>query len=40
MTPPFNHAALADLLKTLPAEREDPFPHLSELTVDQLLVRR
>jgi len=40
MTPPLDHAALADLVKTLPAEREDPFPHLSELTVDQLLVRR
>ena len=40
MTPPLDHAALADLLKTLPPEREDPFPHLPELTVDQLLVRR
>ena len=40
MTPPLDHAALADLLKTLPHEREDPFPYLSELTVDQLLVRR
>jgi len=40
MTPPINHAVLADLLKTLPPEREDPFPHLSELTVDQLVIRR
>lgn len=40
MTPPLDHAAVADLLKTLPPEREDPFPHLPELTVDQLLVRR
>ena len=40
MTPPLDHAALGDLLKTLPPEREDPFPHLTELTVDQLVGRR
>ena len=40
MTPPLDHAALGDLLKTLPPEREDPFPHLATLTPDQLLQRR
>ncbi len=28
------------LLQTLPSERPDPFPHLAELSADQLLQRR
>ena len=32
--------ALEHLLKTLPPEREDPFPHLANLTPDALLRRR
>jgi hypothetical protein len=31
---------LEHLLKTLPPERDDPFPHLAILTPDQLLLRR
>jgi len=32
--------ALEHLLKTLPTEKNDPFPHLATLTPDQLLQRR
>jgi hypothetical protein len=32
--------ALKNLLATLPPERPDPFPHLENLTPDQLLQRR
>ena len=32
--------ALEHLLKTLPPERQDPFPHLADLSADQLLQRR
>jgi len=31
---------LEHLLKTLPPERQDPFPHLANLTPDALLQRR
>ena len=37
---PLPPGALEHLLKTLPPEREDPFPHLEHLTPDQLLQRR
>lgn len=37
MTPPLPTGALEHLLKTLPPEREDPFPHLASLSTDQLL---
>jgi hypothetical protein len=32
--------ALKHLLETLPPERPDPFPHLTNLTPDQLLQKR
>jgi DNA-binding transcriptional MerR regulator len=37
---PLPPGALEHLLKTLPPERPDPFPHLAELSADQLLQRR
>ena len=37
---PLPPGALEHLLKTLPPEREDPFPHLANLTPDALLRRR
>jgi hypothetical protein len=37
---PLPPGALNHLLKTLPPERPDPFPHLAELNPDQLLQRR
>ena len=37
---PLPPGALEHLLKTLPPEREDPFPHLEHLNPDQLLQRR
>ena len=40
MTPPLPPGALSHLLKTLPPERSDPFPHLADLTPDALLSRR
>ena len=40
MTPPLPPGALEHLLKTLPPEEPDPFPHLATLTADQLLQRR
>jgi len=40
MTPPLPPGALEHLLKTLPPERHDPFPHLTILTPEQLLHRR
>ena len=40
MTPPLPPGALSHLLKTLPPERPDPFPHLANLTPDALLSRR
>jgi hypothetical protein len=40
MSPPLSPSALEHLLKTLPPERPDPFPHLEHLYPDQLLQRR
>jgi hypothetical protein len=37
---PLPPGALSHLLKTLPPERPDPFPHLADLSADQLLQRR
>jgi hypothetical protein len=37
---PLPPGALQHLLKTLPPEQEDPFPHLADLTADQFLQRR
>ena len=37
---PLLPGALEHLLKTLPPERQDPFPHLEHLNPDQLLQRR
>jgi hypothetical protein len=37
---PLPPGALEHLLQTLPPERQDPFPHLAELSADQLLQRR
>jgi hypothetical protein len=40
VTPPLPPGALSHLLKTLPPEAHDPFPHLADLTPDALLRRR
>ena len=40
MTPPLPPGALSHLLKTLPPEAPDPFPHLADLSPDALLRRR
>ena len=40
MTPPISPSDLQRVLKTLPPERPDPFPHLADLTPDALLSRR
>ena len=37
---PLPPGALDQLLHTLPPERQDPFPHLANLTPDALLQRR
>ena len=37
---PLPPGSLEHLLKTLPPERQDPFPHLATLTTDALLQRR
>ena len=37
---PLPPRALNQLLQTLPPERQDPFPHLTNLSTDQLLTRR
>jgi len=37
---PLPPGALKHLLQTLPPERPDPFPHLEDLSADQLLQRR
>lgn len=37
---PLPTGALEHLLQTLPPERPDPFPHLADLSADQLLQRR
>ncbi len=38
--PPLPPGAIKHLLDTLPPERPEPFPHLANLTSDQLLQRR
>ena len=40
MTPPISPSDLQRVLKALPPERPDPFPHLASLTSDALLSRR
>ena len=40
MTPPISPSELQRVLKTLPPERPDPFPHLADLNADQLIKRR
>jgi hypothetical protein len=37
---PLPPGALKRLLQTLPLERSDPFPHLADLSTDQILMRR
>jgi hypothetical protein len=37
---PLPPGALAHLIKSLPPERQDPFPHLANLSTDKLLQRR
>jgi hypothetical protein len=37
---PLPPGALKHLLATLPPERPDPFPHLADLSTDELLERR
>ena len=40
MTPPISPSDLQRVLKTLPPERPDQFPHLADLTPDALLRRK
>jgi hypothetical protein len=40
MAPPISPSDLQRVLKTLPPERPDPFPHLADLNADQLIKRR
>ena len=40
MTPPISPFDLQRVLASLPPERPDPFPHLSDLSADALLMRR
>ena len=40
MAPPISPSDLLQVLKTLPPERPDPFPHLADLSADQLIQRR
>ena len=40
MTPPISPSDLQRVLKTLPPEAPDPYPHLAELTPDALLRRK
>ena len=40
MTPPISPSDLLRVLKTLPPEAPDPFPHLGDLNADQLIQRR
>jgi len=40
MTPPISPTDLQRVLASLPPERPDPFPHLADLSADQLLQRR
>ena len=40
MTPPISPSDLQRVLKTLPLEAPDPFPHLGDLNADQMIQRR
>ena len=40
MAPPISPSDLQRVLKNLPPERPDPFPHLADLNADQLIQRR
>ncbi|MCP9781457.1 hypothetical protein [Cyanobium sp. To12R1] len=40
MTPPISPSDLLRVLKALPPEAPDPFPHLADLNADQLIQRR
>ena len=40
MTPPISPFDLQRVLASLPPERDDPFPHLADLSADALLMRR
>ena len=40
MTPPISPSELQRVLKALPPEAPDPFPHLADLNADQLIQRR
>ena len=40
MTPPISPSDLQRVLASLPPERDDPFPHLADLSADALLMRR
>ena len=40
MTPPISSESLNQVLQTLPSERPEPFPHLTNLSPDGLLHRR
>jgi hypothetical protein len=40
MTPPISPSDLQRVLKTLPPEAPDPYPHLADLNADQLIQRR
>jgi hypothetical protein len=37
---PLSPGAIKHLLETLPPERQDPYPHLADLSTDELLKRR
>ena len=40
MTPPISPSELQRVLKALPPEAPDPYPHLADLNADQLIQRR
>ena len=40
MTPPISPSDLLRVLKALPPEAPDPYPHLADLNADQLIQRR
>ena len=40
MTPPISPSDLQRVLASLPPERDDPSPHLADLSADALLIRR
>ena len=40
MTPPISPSDLQRILKALPPEAPDPYPHLADLNTDQLIQRR